>query len=204
MQKVKNLLGKYLRAESYCKALIWQKRYLLVVLGDYQESEAITVSRLAHLSGVQEAILHTASRKKPKTRFRSAAIVVIAVSRMHYLVRRWRQGRRIGSNVALSRGYSESALSSTQSSYHGPRRRDSSTSLNSLGVPRMSSQGCSTLTPSSRDRPMLRRWETDIMHMRSSESIAVPSLGSNHVAEFMDRFDQLQRRLGLGITRPPP
>ncbi|XP_069680061.1 A-kinase anchor protein 9-like isoform X4 [Periplaneta americana] len=205
--KVKNLLGKYLRAESYRKALVWQKRYLLVVLGGYQESEAITVSRLAHLSGVQEAMLHqqhTASRKKPKTRFRTAAIVVIAVSRMHYLVRRWRQGRRIGSNAALSRGYSESALSSTQSSYHGPRRRDSSTSLNSLGVPRMSSQGCSTLSPPSRDRPMLRRWETDIMHMRSSESIPVPSLGSNHVAEFVDRFDQLQRRLGLGITRPPP
>ncbi|KAJ4436140.1 hypothetical protein ANN_18767 [Periplaneta americana] len=141
---------------------------------------------------------HVACMGESRNAYRmSAAIVVIAVSRMHYLVRRWRQGRRIGSNVALSRGYSESALSSTQSSYHGPRRRDSSTSLNSLGVPRMSSQGCSTLTPSSRDRPMLRRWETDIMHMRSSESIAVPSLGSNHVAEFMDRFDQLQRRLGL-------
>ncbi|KAJ4436139.1 hypothetical protein ANN_18766 [Periplaneta americana] len=71
---VKNLLGKYLRAESYRKALVWQKRYLLVVLGGYQESEAITVSRLAHLSGVQEAMLHqqhTASRKKPKTRFRT-------------------------------------------------------------------------------------------------------------------------------------
>lgn len=71
--QVKHLFGKYLRSESYRKALVWQKRYLLVVLGGYQESEAITVSRLAHLSGVQEAMLHqqhSVSQKKPRTRFK--------------------------------------------------------------------------------------------------------------------------------------
>jgi A-kinase anchor protein 9 len=71
--QVKHLLGKYLRSESYRKALVWQKRYLLVVLGGYQESEALTVGRLAQLSGVQEAVLyqqHSVSRKKPRTRFK--------------------------------------------------------------------------------------------------------------------------------------
>jgi hypothetical protein len=51
--------------------------------------------------------------------FRIAAMVVIALSRMHYLVRRWRLGHRIGSNAGLSRGISESTLSSTLSLYHG-------------------------------------------------------------------------------------
>jgi hypothetical protein len=46
-------------------------------------------------------------------------MVVIALSRMHYLVRRWRLGYRIGSNAVLSRGISESTLSSTLSLYHG-------------------------------------------------------------------------------------
>jgi A-kinase anchor protein 9 len=71
--QVKVLFSKYLRSESYRKALVWQKRYLLVVLGGYQESEAVTLSRLSQLSGVQEAMLHqrhSASRKKPRTRFK--------------------------------------------------------------------------------------------------------------------------------------
>lgn len=71
--QMKYLHGKYLRSESYRKALIWQKRYLLVVLGGYQESEAITVSRLAQLPGVQETMLHqrySALRTKPRMRFK--------------------------------------------------------------------------------------------------------------------------------------
>ncbi|KAJ9592257.1 hypothetical protein L9F63_001258, partial [Diploptera punctata] len=134
---------QYLRAESYRKALIWQKRYLLVVLGGYQESEAITVSRLAQLSGENQ----TRSRHtKPRTTFRTVAIVAVALSRMRYMVRRWRLGRRIGSGVVLNRGYSESALSSGQSSYHGARRRGSSTSVNSVGAARFG-----PLSPPSRD-----------------------------------------------------
>jgi hypothetical protein len=46
-------------------------------------------------------------------------MVVIALSRMHYLVRRWRLGRRIENISGLSRGISESTLSSTLSLYRG-------------------------------------------------------------------------------------
>ncbi|PSN48348.1 hypothetical protein C0J52_08077 [Blattella germanica] len=186
--KVKHLFGKFLRAESYRKALVWQKRYLLVVLGGYQESEAITVSRLAQLT---------------------VAIVVIALSRMRYMVQRWRLGRRIGSGAVLSRGFSETALSTAQSSYLGPRRRGSSTSIHSLGASRASSQPhrYGPLSPPSRDPSTLRRWQTDFVvqhHMRSSESIPISSLRPSHVSEYVDRFDELQRRLGLSVTSPPP
>jgi hypothetical protein len=71
--QVKYFLWKFLRSESYRKALVWQKRYLLVVLRGYQEAEAITVSRLAQLSGVQEVMLHqrhSVSRKNLRTRFK--------------------------------------------------------------------------------------------------------------------------------------
>ena len=37
-QDARALLGKYLRADSFRKALIWQKRYLLVLIG----GEALT------------------------------------------------------------------------------------------------------------------------------------------------------------------
>ena len=71
--QIKHLFWKYLRSESYRKALVWQKRYLLLVLVGYQEAEATTVSRLAQLSGVQEAMLYrqqSVPQKKARTRFK--------------------------------------------------------------------------------------------------------------------------------------
>jgi A-kinase anchor protein 9 len=71
--QIKHLFWKYLRSESYRKALVWQKRYLLLVLGGYQEAEAITVSRLAQPSGVQEAMLYrqqSVAQKKARSRFK--------------------------------------------------------------------------------------------------------------------------------------
>jgi len=71
--QIKQLFWKYLRAESYRKALVWQKRYLLLVLGGYQKAESITVSRLAQLSGVQEAMLYrqqSVPGNKTRTRFK--------------------------------------------------------------------------------------------------------------------------------------
>ena len=68
--RIKHLFWKYLPLESYRKALVWQKRYLLLVLGGYQEAEATSVSRLAQLSVVQEAILYrqlSVPQKKAKT-----------------------------------------------------------------------------------------------------------------------------------------
>ena len=38
---------------------------------------------------------------------------------------------------------------------------------------------------------------------RSTESIPVSLLRPSHVAEFVDRFDELQRRLGLSLTTSP-
>ena len=47
--------------------------------------------------------------------FRTAAIVIIALSRMHFLVRRWQHRHHTGSSAVLTRGFSESTLSS----FHG-------------------------------------------------------------------------------------
>ena len=81
---VKTMLGKYLRADSYRKALVWQKRYLLVLLaGDnscqepvFQVTKDYSLGRLA--------------------KFRSLVHGVIAVIRMRFLVKRWRTGKRAG------------------------------------------------------------------------------------------------------------
>jgi hypothetical protein len=47
--------------------------------------------------------------------------------------------------------------------FSGPGRRGSSTSVNSLRIPRVPAQGHGLLSPPSRDQPMMQRWETDFM-----------------------------------------
>ncbi|XP_043923601.1 A-kinase anchor protein 9 isoform X2 [Protopterus annectens] len=95
---LKRIYGKYLRAESFRKALVYQKKYLLLLLGGFQECEEATLSLIAKISGQSpysdlEIITH---HSRAFTRFRSAVRVSIAISRMKYLVRRWQ--RAVGSS----------------------------------------------------------------------------------------------------------
>ncbi|XP_036921974.1 A-kinase anchor protein 9 isoform X2 [Sturnira hondurensis] len=96
---VKRIYGKYLRAESFRKALIYQKKYLLLLLGGFQECEEATLALLARMGG-QPAFTDLAvitNRPKGFTRFRSAARVSVAISRMKFLVRRWHRVTSSGS-----------------------------------------------------------------------------------------------------------
>uniref|UniRef100_T1JCX4 PDZ domain-containing protein n=1 Tax=Strigamia maritima TaxID=126957 RepID=T1JCX4_STRMM len=72
------------------QALIYQKKYLLVVLGGFQESEATTLAMISQI-GVPGTVLESRMPRHQFAlmKFRSAARVVVAVSRMKYLVRRW-------------------------------------------------------------------------------------------------------------------
>ncbi|KAK9396175.1 A-kinase anchor protein 9 [Crotalus adamanteus] len=75
--------GRYLRAESFRKALIYQKKYLLLLLGGFQECEEATLTLIARMGGQPsytqlEVITH---HSKSFTRFRSVVRVLIAISR---------------------------------------------------------------------------------------------------------------------------
>ncbi|ETE64629.1 A-kinase anchor protein 9, partial [Ophiophagus hannah] len=90
---LKRVYGRYLRAESFRKSLIYQKKYLLLLLGGFQECEEATLTLIARMGGQPsytqlEVITH---HSKSFTRFRSAARVLIAISRMKFLVRRWKR-----------------------------------------------------------------------------------------------------------------
>ncbi|XP_053511069.1 A-kinase anchor protein 9 isoform X2 [Artibeus jamaicensis] len=96
---IKRIYGKYLRAESFRKALIYQKKYLLLLLGGFQECEEATLALLARMGG-QPAFTDLAvitNRPKGFTRFRSAVRVSMAISRMKFLVRRWHRVTSSGS-----------------------------------------------------------------------------------------------------------
>ncbi|XP_074235505.1 A-kinase anchor protein 9 isoform X5 [Saimiri boliviensis] len=101
---LKRIYGKYLRAESFRKALIYQKKYLLLLLGGFQECEDATLALLARMGG-QPAFTDLeviTNRPKGFTRFRSAVRVSIAISRMKFLVQRWHRVTGSGS-INISR-----------------------------------------------------------------------------------------------------
>ena len=83
----RDTFSKYLRADSYRKALIWQKRYLLVQLsGGYFEAEPVLKVGRQQLKG--------------RSRFRAVVQLVLSIHRMKFLVKRWRSGKRGGAKTS--------------------------------------------------------------------------------------------------------
>lgn len=76
--QMQRLYEKYLRAESYRKSLVYQKRYLLLLLGGFQDCEQATLALIARM-GAQPSLISQTSR--PISRFRSAVRALIAISR---------------------------------------------------------------------------------------------------------------------------
>ncbi|XP_054685667.1 pericentrin isoform X15 [Grus americana] len=94
--KLQRLYRKYLRAESFRKALVYQKKYLLLLLGGFQDCEQATLSLIARM-GIYPSpadLQPSGSRSRPFTKFRCAARAIIAVSRLKFLVKKWNKVSR--------------------------------------------------------------------------------------------------------------
>ncbi|XP_024943907.1 A-kinase anchor protein 9 isoform X5 [Cephus cinctus] len=127
-EKIQHFYGKYLRVDSRRKALVYQKRYLLCIVGGYQISEANTLSVLAQLTQSQKFCIKTSdNRKSPKVRFRSAILVVISIHRMKWMILRWRTGRRVGANAVLGNPDQSFVPLRTASFNHSPPVRERAT-----------------------------------------------------------------------------
>ncbi|XP_068803772.1 pericentrin isoform X4 [Struthio camelus] len=94
--KLQRLYRKYLRAESFRKALVYQKKYLLLLLGGFQDCEQATLSLIARM-GIYPSpadLQLSDSRSRPFTKFRCAVRVIIAISRLKFLVKKWNKVNR--------------------------------------------------------------------------------------------------------------
>ncbi|XP_077159951.1 A-kinase anchor protein 9 isoform X3 [Paroedura picta] len=193
---LKRIYGRYLRAESFRKALIYQKKYLLLLLGGFQECEEATLSLIARMGGQPsytdlEVITH---RPKGFTRFRSAVRVLIAISRMKFLVHRWH--RITGySPVGTSRdGFSQSTGNELSGGLelYGDQRHSSYRSrseLESLRSPlsyQHRFQGVHTdLSPVSLACSQLQNYDPD-----------------RALTDYISRLEALQKRLGTVQSVP--
>ncbi|XP_055874184.1 A-kinase anchor protein 9-like isoform X4 [Biomphalaria glabrata] len=128
VDKTSRLYGKYLRAESFRKALIYQKKYLLLLLGGYRDTEQETLIILASMGGFPHPLGSSYRRKRSKafTTFRSAGRVIIAISRMKYMVRKWKRATRVGSPVMAGQIPSHISYVPSNSSYPKHKRHQPS------------------------------------------------------------------------------
>ncbi|KAM7174738.1 A-kinase anchor protein 9 isoform 1-T1 [Macrochelys suwanniensis] len=192
---LKIIYGKYLRAESFRKALIYQKKYLLLLVGGFQECEEATLALIARMGGQPsytdlEIITH---RSKGFTRFRSVVRVSIAISRMKFLVRRWQ--RVTGSNlISVNRD------GVSQNTGNEVRPDSLAGGLELYGEHRHSSDRSRSDLESLRS-PINSQYRYQGIHVDLSPASLACSQLQNYdpdraLTDYINRLEALQRRLG--------
>ncbi|XP_059113300.1 A-kinase anchor protein 9 isoform X6 [Peromyscus eremicus] len=200
----KRLYGKYLRAESFRKALVFQKKYLLLLLGRLQEYEEATVGLLARMAGCPglrnpETVT---SRPKGSTRFRIAARVSIAVSRMKYLVRRWHQVKGSGPINIHRDGFGLSpGVEKTDPLYH------SSGGLELYGDTRQMTYRSRSDLDLPRSPLPFNRYPGTVADL-NTPSLTYPQLQHYNpgrtLTDYVTQMEALQRRLGTTVQSGSP
>ena len=85
VRKQQKTYERYARAESSRKALVYQKKYLLLTIGGFQNTEQVTLATLSKIGGFKNPAEEKAPLS-PKRRFIAAANAVIAITRYYGFV----------------------------------------------------------------------------------------------------------------------
>uniref|UniRef100_A0A674BXI8 Pericentrin/AKAP-450 centrosomal targeting domain-containing protein n=1 Tax=Salmo trutta TaxID=8032 RepID=A0A674BXI8_SALTR len=193
---LKRMYGKYLRSESFRKALIYQKKYLLLLLGGFQECEEATLSLIARMGGQPShcSLESPTQRRRGLTRFRSAVRVSIALSRMRFLVKRWHKAtgmRSITSGNVNRNGLGQSPGNEvrTDSPYLHPG------SVEVYGEIRGASRGLT-----GRDSPSSALSSAQHRFHMAGDPLTCSHLQNydpdRALTDYISRLEALQRRLG--------
>ncbi|XP_060774688.1 pericentrin isoform X2 [Neoarius graeffei] len=192
--KMQRLYEKYLRAESYRKSLVYQKRYLLLLLGGFQDCEQATLALIARM-GAQPSLISQTSR--PISRFRSAVRALIAISRLKFLTRKWQRALKkssVGSVTVNSAAVRTEVLKPQQSgpAFNSPPTRD-----------RMLAQrtAVSPLAPSVKSPFRLHNGGYSSSVLAPSECTRTPSQEPERsLTDYIHHLENVQQR--LGAVRP--
>ncbi|XP_073489796.1 pericentrin isoform X2 [Aquarana catesbeiana] len=201
--KVQRLYRKYLRAESFRKALVYQKKYLLLLLGGFQACEKATLSLIARM-GVYPTpadLQYPAKCQSGLTKFRSAVRAVIAISRLKFLVRKWNKNSRKGvvvepvvQQVQMNRTEVLQHLSGTI--LNSPPTRDVS-----YGHHHSSSLNA---TPSPKPLPWMSRRVGRSPALTPERSQYTSRDPEHSISEYIHHLELVQRRLGGLQNGPSP
>ncbi|XP_041877072.1 pericentrin isoform X2 [Corvus kubaryi] len=202
--KLQRLYRKYIRAESFRKALVYQKKYLLLLLGGFQDCEQATLSLIARM-GIYPSpadLQLSGSHSRPFTKFRCAVRAIIAISRLKFLVKKWNKvGRKSTQSESISHSIGGNTASGARTEVlkeqqppaipiSSPPTRDSDTGLchrTSCAARFMS------LSPRSSSRSHNR------LHLSPSsapeKSLVPPQDPEQSLTEYIHRLEVIQQRL---------
>ncbi|XP_059244383.1 pericentrin [Mustela nigripes] len=187
--QVEKLYLHYLRAESFRKALIYQKKYLLLLIGGFQDSEQETLSMIAHLGVFPSKADKKITPSRPFTKFRTAVRVVIAILRLRFLVKKWQEVDRKGA-IMLGRaprpavageGVPVPRQQAPPKTSTSPPTRDVSSSHAGDRVPKAS--------------PRRRERSTPSLDSRSERSLAASQDPERSLTEYIHHLEMVQQRL---------
>uniref|UniRef100_A0A8D0MAJ2 Pericentrin/AKAP-450 centrosomal targeting domain-containing protein n=1 Tax=Sus scrofa TaxID=9823 RepID=A0A8D0MAJ2_PIG len=174
----------YLRAESFRKALIYQKKYLLLLIGGFQDSEQETLSMIAHLGVFPSQADKKAPASRPLARFRTAVRVVVAVLRLRFLVKKWQQVDGRGA-LAPAPGFPHSLRGSGQGPASLCTCAPCSTPSAEVGAFSLSWGGAWSVCRSS-----------PAPNPRSERSLSASQDPERSLTEYIHHLEMIQQRLG--------
>ncbi|XP_041760284.2 pericentrin isoform X1 [Coregonus clupeaformis] len=197
--KFQRLYERYLRAESFRKSLVYQKRYLLLLLGGFQDCEQATLCLIARM-GAHPSPPH-AHTHSPLSRFRAAVRAVIAISRLKFLTRKWQRVVRRGVTTTVTvNGHSTASrtevLRQQQPHNSSPPTRDSSP--NHKGV-------ASPLVPPMKSPFRLhnRVYSNPVLSSERAPSSVLSQDAERSLTDYIHHLENVQQRLGAARPDSP-
>ncbi|XP_072826746.1 pericentrin [Vicugna pacos] len=175
--KMEKLYLRYLRAESFRKALIYQKKYLLLLIGGFQDSEQETLSMIAHLGVFPSKAERGTAASRPLTKFRTAVRVVIAVLRLRFLVKKWQQ---VDGRGAVAPGWARAGPPVPQRQQSSPDASES--------PPTRDVSSSHARDPVAKASPRRRE--------RSERSLTASQDPEHSLTEYIHHLEIIQQRLG--------
>ncbi|XP_062324892.1 pericentrin isoform X2 [Osmerus eperlanus] len=193
--KVQRLYERYLRAESFRKSLVYQKRYLLLLLGGFQDCEQATLCLIARMGVHPSPPL--SGQRRPLTRFRAAVRAVVAISRLRFLTRKWQKAiRRSVTTSSTVNGHAQGSRTEVLRQQHpgaihnsSPPTRDGSPTH--MGV-------VSTLVPPMKSPFRLHNRGYSNSTVVSERSVGTSQDAERSLTEYINHLEKVQQRLGGG------
>ncbi|XP_034713635.1 pericentrin isoform X3 [Etheostoma cragini] len=201
--KMQRLYERYLRAESFRKALVYQKRYLLLLLGGFQECEQATLCLIARMGARPSPSL---PQNRPLRRFKAAVQVVIAVSRMRFLTRKWKKAIRRLSGLGTVNGHAPGPKAEVLRQQQPRLNLDSPPNRDSSAVHR---ETVSALVPPTKSPFRLRNRSCSSSSLTSEHSGGTSQDPERSLTEYIHHLEKVQQRLvgarqGPSVFQPDP
>ncbi|CAM4621314.1 unnamed protein product [Leuciscus chuanchicus] len=202
--KVQRLYERYLRAESYRKSLVYQKRYLLLLLGGFQECEQATLALIARMGA--QPTLSQSQVSRPLNRFRTSVRVVIAISRLKFLTRKWQRATKKISGSATVNGTGPSTAPALRTevlrpqqtgvAFNSPPTRDLAFAQRGVVSP--------LVPPIKSPFRLNNRMYTSSVPGPAERSFSSSQDQERSLTEYIQHLETVQQRLGASHPGSPP